>query len=483
VPDAPQPRTAAPEPPAARPARRSRRLPAIAGGVLAFAVAGALSLTAGIAAGSAEPEPESTTTPTAAPRTVPQEVGAPVRVPTCTIAPALGSEALGDVVGSVVEAAGGRIALDRDADRAVPAAGSAKLFTAVAALSQLGPSFQISTRVVDEEDGAIALVGRGDPTLSALPADRPGVYAGAPSLADLAEQVVEEYAEQHPGEQVTSISLDSTYWPLEDDWSADWDDALRTQGLLPRITALQVDGDRQDATAAISPRSEAPVEAAGAAFLAALRTADDEGVLAPDVEIVVERTGATKLLGEVRSQRLDRLVEQMLQGDDHTLAEMLARITAREADGSGTSTGVPGALATALEAAAVPVDGVVLADGSGLSRGTTATPAALTALLELVHDGGRAFDAVATGLPVAGDSGVLATRFGGDAAAAAGQVRAASGRTTGAESIAGLLTAADGTTFAFAFEATGDTLGDGTAAALDAVVAGVFRCGTNLAGT
>ncbi len=78
----------------------------------------------------------------------------------------------------------------------------------------------------------------------------------------------------------------------------------------------------------------------------------------------------------------------------------------------------------ALASMGVPTDGMELADGSGLSRRSLVQPQQLAALLAHAH-GAPQLAALRAGLPVAGESGTLRSRFA--RGAAKGHVRAKTG--------------------------------------------------------
>src|SRR6516225_1233592 len=85
------------------------------------------------------------------------------------LAPLVGAPPLGHHVGAVVtDLATGEVLFSRQAGSPFVPASNAKLLTAVAALSTLGPSARFTTRVVaGAKPGSLILVGGGDPTLAA----------------------------------------------------------------------------------------------------------------------------------------------------------------------------------------------------------------------------------------------------------------------------------------------------------------------------
>src|SRR4051794_33036425 len=118
-------------------------------------------------------------------------------VPTSTgvaraLAPGLKDAALGGHVAiSVLDAATGRPVLETSSREVVLPASTAKIATAVAALTALPADLRLTTRVVaGPAAGDVVLVGGGDPTLAG-PFTRPG-YPSPARLADLAARVKAE---------------------------------------------------------------------------------------------------------------------------------------------------------------------------------------------------------------------------------------------------------------------------------------------------
>ncbi len=103
------------------------------------------------------------------------------------LAPMLAARPLGQHVGAVVtDLDTGTVLFSQKAGSAFVPASNAKLLTAVAALSALGPSARFTTRVVaGARPGLLTLVGGGDPTLAAGPPPRSD-YPQPATLASLA---------------------------------------------------------------------------------------------------------------------------------------------------------------------------------------------------------------------------------------------------------------------------------------------------------
>lgn len=449
----------------------------IGAGAVVFVLLGTGALFAGVSVGSAaEAEPEPTPTAEAL-RDLPDGELTPSRLRTCSVAPLAADPALMSLSGQVVRIDTGEVLFDRAGDTPARTASVMKLLTAAAALATLGPDFQITTSVVQgSTPGSIVLIGRGDPTLSATSPGSESVYRGAPKLADLAAATLAAYN----GPQITNIVLDSSYWSTGDKWDPSWKRTEQTRGYHSEVTALQVDGDRADPSKQDSPRSTDPVGRAGAAFLAALRAADSDDEVADNVTFTVGSAVTTVTLAEVKSQPLRVLIPYMLLVSDNTLAEMLARITSIGAASNGSAVSLQQVIPSALSEYDIPPTGMVIRDGSGLSDLNAVPPSTVVKLLIAMTQGGPHLDVVYAGLPIAGQTGTLSGRFTGPNSGARGHVWAKTGWIDTAYTLAGIVQAADGTMFAFAFYAIGDGIQSTARAALDTLTTGVYNCGDNL---
>jgi D-alanyl-D-alanine carboxypeptidase/D-alanyl-D-alanine-endopeptidase (penicillin-binding protein 4) len=157
------------------------------------------------------------------------------------------------------------------------------------------------------------------------------------------------------------------------------------------------------------------------------------------------------------------LVERLLTQSDDDLAEALAHLAGGRAGGSASFVGGVQATLSVLTTLGVPVEGVRLADGSGLS-GVDHVPAiTMVRTLAVAATDAPGSDQAAgalwpttSGLPVAGVTGTLADRFTtAGTSAGRGVVRAKTGTLTGVNSLSGLVRDAQGRLLAFAFIADG----------------------------
>lgn len=406
------------------------------------------------------PRPEPTRTPllAAAPTGGPRPSTAAL---TRALAPVLADPAItGRLAVSVVDVESGDALLSlRDTAPVLPAS-TAKIATAVAALSALDPAARLTTRVVaGASSGEVVLVGGGDPLLST------GSGAAYPRPARLRDLVT-----QLRGTTVTRVLVDDSLYSGPR-LGPGWRPTYVTSGDVMPVSSLAVDSGRS--RPGRGPRVADPAVAAGQALATAL------GVKAPVARGRAAPEAA--VLASVVSPTVGQLVEDMLVRSDNDLAESLARQVALAEGQPATFTGAAAAVASVLEEAGVPRGSLALVDASGLSRDDRVQPAALTAVLRALAVGaqGRLGPAL-TGLPVAGFEGTLAKRYRtGPSLPAAGVVRAKTGTLNGVSALAGLVRTREGRLLAFDLTADGVPLGATrqAEAALDRFAAALASCG------
>ena len=405
-------------------------------------------------------------------RDVPGEIPAATRLRTCTVTDLATDPRLKTLQGEVLSSKTQEVLWGRDADTPARPASAVKLLTAAAALNSLGADHRLSTAVYEgSAPGTVVLVGGGDATLNSRESGE-NVYAGAATLSQLAQQVKDAWSGTHGEEPITGIVLDSTFWAPNDKWDATWSRSEQTQGYLSEVTALQVDGDRADPTRPVSPRSTDPVMRAGKAFAKAL------GV--PDAALTLGANTSGTRLGEVQSQPVSTLVNQMLLTSDGTLAEMLARATSVKMGLGGTSASLGQVISGSLQPLGLDWSEVTIIDGSGFSAKNAVAPAFFAQFMALVLGGSNELNYVYNSLSEAGKTGTLANRFRGSSAVAREGVVGKTGKIATAHTLTGIITAKDGTVLTFAFYAIGEGITEDAKVALDALVAGVFTCGDNL---
>ena len=406
------------------------------------------------------------------------------------IAPLLKAGPLGARVNvSIADAATGESLFAQNADTMTTPASTTKLLTAAAVLAARGPAHRLATRAVaGARPGEVVLIGGGDATLSV---GAKGQFPGAARLDKLAAQVKEALGGQAP----TRVTIDTSLYqgPLT---AAGWDGDVIGGGQVAKIQSLMTNAGRIEPVHnefGGDPRFTDPALAAGRAFAKQLGVAP--GAVgkgkAPAAAAPADSSAAPSAaagpapaagaeLGKVESPPLVHVVDWMLEQSDNVLAEALAREVALAADREPSFEGAAEAMIAKLGELGLPADEVELSDASGLSRLNRISPKLLTDVLTLAASGKHPeLSAMFGGLPVAGWSGTLRTRFVTPAPNRIGQglVRAKTGTLTGVNTISGQLVTADGRLLVFAIMA--DATGDSVLArqALDKIAAKLVTCG------
>lgn len=369
--------------------------------------------------------------------------------------------ALGSLGLSVVDAATGNPLLELGAGRPVTPASTAKIATAVAALTVLDPTTRFPTRVLLTTSGDAVLVGGGDPLLAGAHADELPSYPVKATLKDLATQLA--------GKVVKRVVVDDSLF-TGPRLGPGWKPGYVSDGDVAPVSALTVDEGRTDK----DPRVADPALEAGRQLAALLRiTPVVRGTAPADAEQVAE----------VQSPTVAQLVEVMLSRSDNDLAETLGRHVALAAKlpptYDGEAAGVAAAVGPLLDKAGVSRSGLGLRDASGLSPLDRLQPAALTRLLAVVGQDPR-YGPVLSGLPVAGFDGTLAKRYrSAPTDRAAGVVRAKTGTLNGVSALAGLVRTRSGVLLAFDATANGFPVTSLVAAqtALDRIATVLASCG------
>ncbi len=454
-----------------------------AASAVAFVVlgSGAVALGASVgtsASASTLPSSSATSTPTPArttpPPTRPVPAAAPAasRLRTCSVSGLAQDGRLGNLEAQAVNAKTGEVLFDRNGNKPGPTASVLKTLTSAAALKVLGPDYRVATTVVKgSAPGQIVLVGGGDVTLSRLPDGQASFYTGAPKIQDLANQAKQAMG----GQPITSIVVDTTLFggPV---WQSSWDDHEErvVEGSTSYVTALQVDGDRNDPTAIQSPRSTDPVGRAVQYF---------QQYLGTNVPVTQGKAPAgAQQLAAVQSQPVTALIDQAMSVSDNTIMEELARLVAIKAGAGNTFDAENAGVVAGLQGYGIDTTGIHIVDGSGLSGNNAVPPSYLTRLFVKVQNRESGLGIVYDGLPVAGQSGTLGpgySRFTGANAVARGAVHAKTGWINNAYTLSGTVNAADGTLLTFAVFALGP-VSDNAKQAIDTLVTGFYHCGDNL---
>ena len=387
----------------------------------------------------------------------------------CSVSELEDAEDILDLQAQVINAETGEVLFDRGSSTAARSASIMKLFTAAAALETLGPNYRVTTRVyADSVDPSIIyLVGAGDVTLSRTGIGIDSVYDDAPDLVDLANQI-----SRWDGTQTFSqIVLDSTiYGSADGEYQSVWDQRGLINGYMSPVSALQVDGDRDNPQAKDSPRSTDPVTRAGEWFKEALGESASssqvvKGIAPPDaVEIA-----------SVRSARMSTWIDYMLVVSDNSLAEAISRLVSLDVGLNGSFNSLTQAYQRALRDTGLDLSSLVVEDGSGLSRYNQVAPATVNELLQLIDAGYGDFEIIREGMPVAGTPGSLSARFDD----AVGKITAKTGWIRTGYSLAGFLEPDGENRLIFSVYNLGDVQIKHREA-MDALVMGFYNCGLSL---
>jgi D-alanyl-D-alanine carboxypeptidase/D-alanyl-D-alanine-endopeptidase (penicillin-binding protein 4) len=297
----------------------------------------------------------------------------------------------------------GRTVGSWNGDTAVIPASTVKLLVAGAAIELIGADHRFTTSVAAAPavegvvDGDMYLVGGGDPLLVAggFPLDDDAADTSATTSLDaLADAVVEAGITTIRG----AVVGDATRYDDQYVNSA-WGTGVAYVDVGP-IGGLVVNDGR---TVGRSGRQTDPGVAAAREFARLLR---ERGVsVSNGWEAGVVEPG-TPVLASIESEPLSSIVADMLTRSDNDTAEMLVKELGVVRAGEGTTLAGLQVLDTTVRSWGVPMEKVVLADGSGLSANNRLTCDTLVGVLDHLAD-----TPALEGLAVAGRSGTLIDEF------------------------------------------------------------------------
>jgi D-alanyl-D-alanine carboxypeptidase/D-alanyl-D-alanine-endopeptidase (penicillin-binding protein 4) len=395
----------------------------------------------------------------------------PIRIRTCTL-PDQTLEGFGNTLSmAAVSVESGDLLFESPARETRSAASVVKLFTAAAALRLLGPDFRFRTSVVrGEEAGELFLVGGGDVTLTRSPGDN--YYASKTSLQDLARQTRESLAGLV--EDTYVIRPDTTHYDRFADRGDGWREGSFRLGYVAPVSALQVDADRDFPNTRLSGRSSDPTGRAVGWFVDEL---EQHGLVSVGLGAPEMAPNQGRELASVESAPLQDLLPIMLLDSDNSLAEVIAREVALADDSADIGASIQrwSGVDQSLFAEGS------LVGGSGLDPASTLPHGAILGLLQQIATASD-LELIRENLPESGVSGSLRTRFSGEASILNGRVRAKTGTLSKTRSLAGFVTAEDGSEIAFSINVAGSSVGSETLDDIDKLVGDISVCGENLTG-
>lgn len=343
----------------------------------------------------------------------------------------LDAERLGRRLTVAVADLDGEIAFSRGPARFTPAS-LTKILTAAAAVESLGSEHRFATSAT-LRGTRLTLVGGGDPLLARLPADE-DQHPEVADLRSLARQTARALRERDVRRVRLRYDTGLFSGPAV---NPRWEAGYVLDDVVTPIVPLWVDQGREGPDT--FRRVEDPAGQAAGVFADELRRA---GVTVRGAPRAGDEPDDAVEIASVFGAELAEVAQHVLEVSDNEGAEVLARHVAVAEGEPASFAGATRAVTAVLERLGVPVDGVVLHDGSGLARGNLLSAGTVIGALSTADD--RGLDGVLTGLPVAGFSGSLSLRFAEDAGDGLGWVRAKTGTLTGVHGLAGTVVGVDG---------------------------------------
>jgi D-alanyl-D-alanine carboxypeptidase/D-alanyl-D-alanine-endopeptidase (penicillin-binding protein 4) len=314
-----------------------------------------------------------------------------------------------------VDLATGQTLFARNQDTPLAPASNEKLTVTFTALHELGPAYRFRTEVLGRGlqagavwHGDVYLKGFGDPTLTSLGLERLVVQLRLAGIARIEGRVLGD--ESWFDAQRTAPGWRAAFFINE----------------CPPLSALAVDRDVYDHHVALQPAL-----AAAGQFRRALR---EHGITAGPAGVGQAPDGAYGL-AQIESNPLSDLLETMDRDSDNFIAEELLKAVGAEVGGGGTTAAGAAIVRRDLSLAGIPLVGVRIVDGSGLSLADRLTARSLAMLLWFAWNDPDLHQPLWAALPVAGVSGTLEDRM--QHAPARGAVRAKTGTTSVASALSG----------------------------------------------
>ena len=285
-----------------------------------------------------------------------------------------------------VDLASGRWLYARNSRLSLRPASNEKLVVAIAALDRLGRRTRIPTEVRGEGArvgnvwrGRLVLKGYGDPTLSYRDLARLAARVRARGITRVTGVVAGD--ESYFDRRRTASGWKASFYKHE----------------CPPLSALIVGRARVGRATATDPA------------LAAVR-AFRRALVAAGVRVAGGAVRGTVRAGSARLARtfsldVQTLVRRMNWRSDNFIAEMLVKVLGARTLGTGTTAAGARVAVAALRRRGVPLAGVRIVDGSGLSRYDRLTPRSIAALLVSAWSDASVRAAFFYSLPLAGIRG------------------------------------------------------------------------------
>ena len=340
----------------------------------------------------------------------------------------------------------------RNAGKLFMPASNQKVLTGAVALAQLGPDYRFTTVIGKRgniQDGVLQgdliVIGNGDPTIS----DRMQGSA-ANAMAAIADSIKARGITHITGtiRQGGNAFPDSIYgygWEWDDltgSSGAPVDELLYNEGMVQRPAKI----DGRDTTVSIATRTP------GYAYLSALYLALSRQGVPVDglVDLGIDSLSAPyDTLYSFQSAPLREILKYFLKPSQNQIGEVLLKTIGREKTGVGVADSGAAVVRRQLLEWGVDSAGVVVYDGSGLSRHDLVSPETLVRTLVAMMRDSATFAVFHDALPIAGVDGTIRTRMKGTAAE--NNLRAKTGTIEFVRSLSGYVSTADDDLLVFSF--------------------------------
>lgn len=323
----------------------------------------------------------------------------------------------------------GRLLADINGRRPRIPASNQKLISTAIALDRLGPQATLITRLWRQADGSLRLTGEGDPDL------------------DLAQ--VRRFAElamaSGPTPRIVLVEEPQQRW-----WPAGWHWADRAEVYGAPITRLALTSNALDMAVSNPPGRFSRL------LSQEIRRRGGSAVIS--IVPAAEAADNGELVHQERSIPMQGLLS-LANNDSHNFT---AEVLLRQGTGSWDLSQARQRALVWLVSQGLPMEGVAVADGSGLDRGNRVTSRFLTALLLRMAHHPEA-EAYLASMAVSGQRGTLRNLYRGTELE--GQFRGKTGTISGVRAISGVLSTADGPRY-ISMVSNGSAAPNGTIGAL-----------------
>ena len=321
----------------------------------------------------------------------------------------------------------GRLLADVNGQAARLPASNQKLVSTAFALDRLGPDYHLNTQLWRLGDGSFRLTGEGDPDLALPQLQR---FARLVLATNANANANSANANSGDGPQPTLLRLQLAEEPPQAWWPQGWNPDDRFYAYGAPVTRLAVTSNAIHAAVANPP---ARLSGLLAKALAQQGTKTQLSLVSAHLPLPSDAV----LVHQEPSAPMHNLLS-LANTESHNFT---AEVLLRQGAGSWNLQEARRREMQWLAEQGLPMEGVMVADGSGLDRGNRLTSRFLVALLLRMNQHPYANQYLAS-LAVAGRRGTLRNLFIGTPIE--GRLYAKTGTLTGVRSISGVLETADG---------------------------------------